>query len=177
MRVVELVLRRIRDDQQMNKQIAASKAVAELVHLYNDLALGGGANSRGMYAVTGETYGSDFKSYIGFLPAGEQLKLLDRYLVMSPRAQVVAPPAEPDETVEAEAEEADVKPEAPAVRDARRHRFFVIKVVICFMLFLITIVVGATIAILAKSGSLDNTLIKSMMDTAAELAKILLSAK
>lgn len=175
MRVVELVLRRISDDQQMNKQIAASKAVAELVHLYNDLALGSGASSRGLYAVTGETYGSDFKSYIGFLPAGEQLKLLDRYLVMSPRAQVVAPPAEPDE--EAEAEEADVKPEAPAVRDERRHRFFVIKVVICFMLFLITIVVGATIAILAKSGSLDNTLIKSMMDTAAELAKILLSTK
>jgi hypothetical protein len=180
MRVVEHVLRKIRDDQHLAGQINDSDAVAELVKQYNSIALGNGAIQRtDLYVATGETYGSDFKRYITYLPASEQLRLLNHYLShfpMSAQGDVKREDGEEDKEDEDE-EEKDKKPtpyDAQVAKEERQRRFWLLKTVVYSTLALMFILVGAMVAIMVHNHSMpDNALIKTFMETAIELIKIL----
>ncbi len=168
MRVVENILHRIKDDEHVGPAINEHESVAELVKGYNRHALTNDFESRGgMYVVTGETYGVDLKRYIHQLPAVEQLRLLDNYLKHFPDN------SDGDELSTAAMVHIV---ESDAVREERRLKHWMVKTIITFCLFSIFTLTGAVIAIMAHNKQTpDSVFIKTIMDTAAEVIKLLFS--
>lgn len=166
MRVVESILHRIKDNEPLVDQIAVHESVAELVKAYNKLSMAHNLEGReSMYIVTGETFGSDLKRYIHHLPENEQIKLLDRYLLhFVDVAGAEVPPPLPITTAEQE-----------AVRDERRLKHWVFKIAVLAGLFFFFLLMGAIVAILAHEKTTDNALIKTLMETAGEVIKLLFS--
>lgn len=168
MRVVEKILYRIKDDDTVSVLIADDGPVAKLVKAYNRLALDAGGSTRpGLYALVGDSYGSDIKRYINYLPATDQLRLLDSYLYTFPDTEgdepivVVPPPVETE-----------------LVKDERRQRHWMMKAGITFLLVSLFTLLGAVIAIMAHNKQApDSVLIKTVMDTATEVIKLLFSTK
>jgi hypothetical protein len=190
MRLVELVLKKVKDDKHLTDQITQSKAIRELVTAYNNVALLPVAsrhraddNTTGLYTVGGETYGSDLKRYISYLPSADQLRLLNQYLTHFPhsnKGDVIHEDLDDIDAAIADAEDDtadDPKPkvvESEAAREERKLRHWAIKVLIYACLFFATLVIGAMIAVMYHNHAMpDSAVFKTIMSTAVELIKIL----
>ena len=191
MRLVEIVLRKVKDDKHLTDQITQSKAIRELVNAYNRLALQpihahqrADDNTNGLYTVGGETYGSDLKRYITYLPSADQLRLLNQYLTNFPhyaKGDVTHEDLDNIDLVNEDDPNADVeevqpkaKPESEAAREDRKMRHWAIKVVIYACLFFATLVIGAMIAVMYHNHTMpDSSVLKAILSTAVELIKIL----
>lgn len=184
MRLAELVLRKVKDDKHLTDQIASSKAICELVKNYNNIALRPPAtrmraddNDTGLYTVTGETYGSDLKRYISYLPSAEQLKLLNLYLTHFPhsdKGDVIHEELDDIDQIDAGDDPAPAKPESDAAKEDRKLRHWAIKVFVYAFLFFATLVIGAMIAVMYHNHAMpDAGVFKAVMSTATEVLKIL----
>jgi len=196
--VVEHVLQSMSDTEQLSIQMAESRAVRELVQEYNTLvlALDRPESGSNRLLADGDMCGADFKLYIAFLTAYEQMRLLNRYLshlplpivlpvimnpVPVPPALPPPPPALPPPRVEHDDDEDDEPPtpetDALEERESKRFKRNVFRGMVYTCLALVLVMVGAMVAIMVVNHTTpDNAIIKTLMETSVDLIKILIGA-
>lgn len=178
MLVIDHVLLTVSNTKTLGILMAESPAIAELVQDYNTLINDSPKPNNGeeRMIAKGDMFGSDLKLYIAMMTAYEQMKLMNRYLsnlaaAPTPAKKKVVPVAEETDDADAEStiDHSDVK-------EDRQLRRFMIKTLFITVMVLLFIVIGAVIAIMVHNHSVpDNVLIKTIMQTAAEIIKILFS--
>lgn len=183
MRVIAHVLRKIDDDKQLVDQITRSPAIAELVHSYNNIAMvARSAEDEGLALVTGDTFGQDFKRHLGYLPTIDLHRLLDRYLSHfvhydrgnATREQVAGGHGHREED---EAEDEGEEHDSASERENRRLMHWGVKALVICCITIVMVVVGAMVAILTHNHTADNAVFKSIMVTAGEIIKIIITSK
>lgn len=184
MHVVEQILSNIANGEHIAPQMRHNQPLVKLVEAYNQFALhsSGGEN---LYSATGETYGLDLKRYVNFLPAHEQLKLLNEYLHNCEMHDI------PLTVVEEIPSEEEAEPERPtptprhlsivqnrresdSVKEERRLRHFLIKWAAITASVLALLVTGAILSMMYHNHTApDNALIKTVIETATAIFKVL----
>ena len=197
--VVEHVLQTMSDTEQLSIQMANSRAVRELVQEYNTLVLSLDRPESGSNRLLadGEMCGADFKLYIAFLTAYEQMRLLNRYLsylplpivlpvIMNPAPVLPAlppppppPPAPVRDRDDDDEDDTPSTPESEALEERESNRFKrkVFRVVIYGSAALLLMLFGVMVAIMVYNHTTpNNPVVKTLMETAVELIKILIGA-
>lgn len=182
MRVIGHVLRKIDNDQPMLQLITNSPAVAELVNDYNKLAIvAQAAEDEHLKMVTGDTYGQEFKHYLTHVPALDLHHLLDRYLshfAHSDKGNATHERGQGDGQYEEQEAAAVFGPRETDEQkeDRQLHRWLVKCAVVC-VIGTLFILMGAMVAIMTHNHTADNAVFKTIMETAAEVIKIIFSSK
>ena len=181
MRVISHVLRKIDDELPMLQQTLQSPAISTLVNDYNDIViLTRAMEDLTLLTVTGETYGQDFKLMLSRVPVLDLHRMLDRYLshfakcesgnATRERTQV---PADDEDDEEEEV----VSNDTSSKKEKRQFNRFLIKCAIAFALFVIFIAGGVTVAIVSHSYNVEAGVFSTILQTTAEVLKILFTTK
>lgn len=169
MRVIEAILKGIKDGEQLVSQMARSESISLLVAKYNDVIshIEIADTARSTYAVTPETYGGDFKRYISYLLPGDVYRLLEAYLAKEPQEIVI--PVDIHATP---------RIEDPVVRDERRLKHSLVKMVVFASLVIVCGTIGAIVAIMVQTKTMpDNAFISTIMKSAVDIIKFVFNLK
>lgn len=154
--LVHAILKGVSDSRPV-ADLSTASPLRDLVERYNRYA----NHDDNLPRVLSLTTGGELKTAIGMMDPEIQVALLHKY-------------SEATKTLD----EPTVYAEDPVKADERKFRLYVARLMITSFVVLMLIVIGAVIALSVKSGELANEgLISTIMETAAEIVKLILSAK
>lgn len=155
--LVHAILKGVSDDRQVIAHLSVASPLRDLVERYNKIA----ANDDNLPPVLSSTTGRELKAAISMMEPEDQLVILHKYSLATKTLDLP-----------------EVYAEDPVKADERKFRLFVGKAMIIGFVILMLVVVGAVIALSVKSGALANEgLISTIMKTAGEIIKLILSTK
>jgi hypothetical protein len=153
--LVRAILKGIADDRALDGHLLVASPLRDLVEQYNKIAL----HNDHLPKIIALSTGLQLKEAIHQLDPEEQVALLHKYSVAT--KSLDTPDEYSDESLKT---------------DIKQFRLFAAKALLVLIILITFIMIGATIAIAVKGGTLPNDgVLKTIVSTAGEIIKVIFS--
>lgn len=153
--LIEQILQGVEDDQKIKDILDIGKSpLSDLVEEYKDFQ----STHSDLHPIDDNTTGREFKDSVSEMPPVDLIKMLNRY---TESVKTIRNPSVYED---------------PKVRDERRLRHWVIKVLVSVMAVVICMMAGVIVTMGVWKGVLpDTSILSSLMEMATEILKLIFS--